>query len=699
MDNLYASLEQRYGLPEGALSAVESVESGGKDNAVSPKGARGRFQFMPATAQAYGVDVSDPVSSAHGAAQYLSDLQKQYGSFKAAIAHYNGGSKAGKAVSMGSEPPAEETKGYLQKVSMKLPAIDPSQVEPSSSVSVSGYEPINPSEVELIEPIKAQEVTKELPANLKNLSNAELFAKGLKASAETTMTGIGQKLDPLAQKLEESFNRIEKATGGTKSGRLMKQLQESFGLPSATEVAENRDAQILAQREANKELLGTTPGMLGNVAGELGQALLLPGGTIGKAALAGGTMGGVQPTLPEESTAFNVGMGAALSGAGQGAVNAVGRIAQPIVKNLSEIGQKSVQILKDAGVPLDAAQATGSKVMQFAKRITSDNPFTGAENQAFSHVQNNAYTKAVSKTMGEDAEHITPEVIQNAKTRLGENYDKLFERNGVRVTRNFSNELSDLKNEAERILPSNEHAVGNIVTDIIEKSKANMGHLEGKQYQAFKRQLDALEKQGGLSAHYAGEIKDKLLEGLSNTVQKFGKEGDIELLKATNKQYGNMKKIEDIALKDAEEGHVSPSLLYNSLTTKGKRNAFYQDDPELAKLAQAGKAILPEKGPNSGTAKRLAAQAAIPTTLAAYDYAKEGDIGKALGVGASAYLAPKALQAALHNPAFARYLEQGVGGTALRNFLQAPSKIGAGKIPLASFESYLQQVQKEKGTK
>ena len=686
MDNLYASLEQRYGLPEGALSAVESVESGGKDNAISSKGAKGRFQFMPSTAEAYGVNTSDPISSAHGAAQYLSDLQKQYGSFKAAIAHYNGGTKAGKAVSMGSEPPAEETKGYLQKVSMKLPAIDPSQVEPLSSVQVSGYEPINASEVEISQPINAKEVSKELPENLKGLSKSELFLKGLKASGETTMTGIGQVLDPLAQQLEKAFPKISKAA-------------EKLGLPSAKEVAANREAEILAQREANKPLLETTPGMLGNVAGELGQAIALPGGTIGKAALTGATMGAAQPTLPEESKEFNIASGAALGGAGQGTVNAIGRIAQPIVKNLSEIGQKSVQVLKDAGVPLDAAQATGSKVMQFAKRITSDNPFTGAENQAFSHVQNNAYTKAISKTMGEDAEHITPEIIQNAKTRLGENYDQLFERNGVRVTRNFSNELFDLKNEAERILPKGEHAVTNIVNDIIDKSKANMGHLEGKQYQAFKRQLDALEKQGGLSAHYAGELKDKLLEGLSNTVQKFGKEGDIALLKTTNKQYGNMKKIEDIALKDAEEGHVSPSLLYNSLTTKNKRNAFYQDDPELAKLAQAGKAILPEKGPNSGTAKRLAAQAAIPTTLAAYDYAKEGDIGKALGVGASAYLIPKALQVGLNNPTFAKYLEKGVGNTALRNFLQAPSKMGAGKIPLASFESYLQQVQKEKGIK
>ena len=684
MDNLYASLEQRYDLPEGALSAIVGAEKSG-DTAISPKGAKGRFQFMPATADAYGVDTSDPISSAKGAAQYLSDLKSQYGSWKAAVAHYNGGTKAAKAVLAGNEPPATETKNYLKNVGSKM-AIDPSQVEPLGSVKVSGYEPINPSEVQISEPIKTEEVTKELPENLKGLSKSELFLKGLKASGETTMTGIGQVLDPLTQQLEKAFPKVSKAA-------------EKLGLPSAKEVAANREAEILAQREVNKPLLETTPGMLGNVAGELGQAIALPGGTIGKAALTGAAMGATQPTLPEESKAFNIASGAALGGAGQGAVNAIGRIAQPIVKNLSEIGQKSVQVLKDAGVPLDAAQATGSKVMQFAKRITSDNPFTGAENQAFSHVQNNAYTKAISKTMGEDAEHITPEIIQNAKTRLGENYDQLFERNGVRITRNFSNELFDLKNEAERILPKGEHAVTNIVNDIIDKSKANMGHLEGKQYQAFKRQLDALEKQGGLSAHYAGELKDKLLEGLSNTVQKFGKEGDIALLKTTNKQYGNMKKIEDIALKDAEEGHVSPSLLYNSLTTKNKRNAFYQDDPELAKLAQAGKAILPEKGPNSGTAKRLAAQAAIPTTLAAYDYAKEGDIGKALGVGASAYLIPKALQVGLNNPTFAKYLEKGVGNTALRNFLQAPSKMGAGKIPLASFESYLQQVQKEKGIK
>ena len=91
MDNLYSSLEQQYDLPSGILSAVRNVESGGNSKTISPKGAKGDFQFMPATAEAYGVDVNDPVSSAHGAARYLSDLVKQYGSVEKAFSSKAGG--------------------------------------------------------------------------------------------------------------------------------------------------------------------------------------------------------------------------------------------------------------------------------------------------------------------------------------------------------------------------------------------------------------------------------------------------------------------------------------------------------------------------------------------------------------------------------------------------------------------------------
>jgi hypothetical protein len=323
--------------------------------------------------------------------------------------------------------------------------------------------------------------------------------------------------------------------------------------------------------------------------------------------------------------------------------------------------------------------------------MLSDNPFTGGGSHAFEEAQNNAYTKAISKTMGEDAERITPEVLQNAKTRLGDNYDSLFNRNGVRVTRSFQKELTELKDASERVMPEGQKGITNIVNDILDKSKVNMGHLEGKQYQAIKQQLAAIEAQGGTAGHYAGELREKLFEGLSNTIEKLGNPKDLELLKLTNRQYGNMKKIEDVAIKSTE-GHVSPSLLFNSLTTKSKRNAFYQDDPVLANLASAGKSVLPEKMPNSGTAARIAGQAAIPTAIAGYELAREGDIGNAAKLGISAYVAPKVLQKALTSQgAVGKYLREGMQNVPLSSLLQAPSKLGLGKLPLAYELQYLQK--------
>jgi len=676
MDNLYASLEKRYMLPEGALSAVESTESGGNDSAISPKGAKGRFQFMPATAEAYGVDTSDKVSSAHGAAKYLSDLQNQYGSFKAALAHYNGGTKAAKAVLAGQEPSAEETRNYLKKVNSKINLKDEDITwdEPKGSVTISAP--------------KDEDITWDKPTeDLSKKSGLELFGKGLKASGKTTMTGIGQVLDPLAQQLEEAFPAVSK-------------FGQKLNMPSAKEAAAGREAEILAQREENKPLLETPAGLAGNITGELGQAVLLPGGTIGKAALTGATMGAVQPTLQDESKAFNVISGAGVGAAGQGIVNALGRVAQPITNQIGEIGANAVKTLRDAGVPLDAAQATGSALLGRVKAALSDNPFTSGAQQEFSGVQKQAFNKAISKTMGEDADKITPAVIASAKENIGKVYDDVASRVNIQVDNTFKNALNQIDDNALHTLEESQYKViKRNLDDVIAKADKNNGYIDAAQYKNLKTRLDTLSGNANSDvANLGRELRDVLNKGLSDSAEFYGNKQDVALLKQANKNWGNMRKIEDIALKNPE-GDISPSLLYNSLTTKSKRNAFYADDPQLAKLAAAGKIVLPEKLPNSGTIARGLAQAAVPAAAGAAYGLYQGDYVDALKGAAFGVAAPKLAQAAINNPKFAAYLEKGIGQNALRNLLQAPSKIGLGKIPLASYESYLQQVQKEKTRK
>ncbi|GHO89941.1 lytic transglycosylase domain-containing protein [Dictyobacter formicarum] len=69
-------------------------ESGFNPAAVSPAGAIGIAQFMPATAAGLGIDPHDPVQSLRAAAHLMSSYIQQYGSESAALAAYNAGPHA-----------------------------------------------------------------------------------------------------------------------------------------------------------------------------------------------------------------------------------------------------------------------------------------------------------------------------------------------------------------------------------------------------------------------------------------------------------------------------------------------------------------------------------------------------------------------------------------------------------------------------
>ena len=115
-DELIITQARKMGLEPALLKAIVHVESSFNTEAVSPKGARGLMQLMPATAERYGVAaVHDPVASLEGGGRYMRDLLSMFDNdLELALAAYNAGENS--VLRYNGIPPYPETQNYVQMV-------------------------------------------------------------------------------------------------------------------------------------------------------------------------------------------------------------------------------------------------------------------------------------------------------------------------------------------------------------------------------------------------------------------------------------------------------------------------------------------------------------------------------------------------------------------------------------------------------
>ena len=107
---------EKYGVSADIVKAVIAIESCYNAQAVSPMGAQGLMQLIPATAERFGVsDSFNTQQNIHGGTRYLSWLMKRYnGDLYKSIAAYNAGE--GAVDKYKGIPPYAETQQYVRKV-------------------------------------------------------------------------------------------------------------------------------------------------------------------------------------------------------------------------------------------------------------------------------------------------------------------------------------------------------------------------------------------------------------------------------------------------------------------------------------------------------------------------------------------------------------------------------------------------------
>ncbi len=110
------------GVESQLVHSVIQAESNYNAAAVSPKGASGLMQLIPATARRFGVaDTFDPEENIEGGVRYLRFLLDYYqGDYPKAIAAYNAGE--GAVDRYHGIPPYAETRNYVYRVARNLEA-------------------------------------------------------------------------------------------------------------------------------------------------------------------------------------------------------------------------------------------------------------------------------------------------------------------------------------------------------------------------------------------------------------------------------------------------------------------------------------------------------------------------------------------------------------------------------------------------
>lgn len=148
--DLIIKAAKQYGIPPRLLSALLKQESSFAEDVItgsrkSVAGALGIAQFMPQTAQAFGINPLDPNQAIPAAAKYIADSYKKFGSWELALAAYNAG--GGAVGQYGGIPPYPETQNYVQRIMSDFSGNEKAYASESSKLPPAPEVPIGTTQV------------------------------------------------------------------------------------------------------------------------------------------------------------------------------------------------------------------------------------------------------------------------------------------------------------------------------------------------------------------------------------------------------------------------------------------------------------------------------------------------------------------------------------------------------------------------
>lgn len=351
---------------------------------------------------------------------------------------------------------------------------------------------------------------------------------------------------------------------------------------------------------------------VGNVVGNV--AMLAPTAFIPGANTVTGaaTIGAVTNALITPGDLKERAKAAALGGAG-GAVGA--KLSSAMQRAPVAVVNPNVRTLAAEGINLTPGQNAGGMLKAFEDKATST-PILG-------DIINNArkrgiedFNKAAIKRAtlpGMNVEGVGNGAVQDLRQGLGAAYDDVLSRsNANALDPDYINQMAQLRQMVASLPEREQKAFDAILAREIEGRMAPNGMINAENLQAVKSGMgDQISNFANSTDGYQRQLGQALKQADANFRDLIARANpqNADDLRAIDAAYANFKRIQRAASGvGAEDGVFTPAQLHNAARaldrTKDKR-AFSEGAALLQDLTAAGKAVMPSKIPDSGTAGRL----------------------------------------------------------------------------------------------
>lgn len=374
--------------------------------------------------------------------------------------------------------------------------------------------------------------------------------------------------------LPESVNR-RLAQFGSGVADLVQGGKQRLGMADEGDTAFKRSAD----KQLNNDFAGKALAFAGKTAP--GFAIPFVGSAPILSGIAGGAIyGALEPTGKGESAAFNTALGGVLGGALPAAVSGFRALSKPA----DGLAAKAINEYK---IPLNVSDISTSKSVKAAKSILDSLPVTGSVGAAQSEAKQAAFNSAVGKTIGVNAEKLTPDVMNKAKIDIGNELNRVWNNNTLKIDGPFVQKLQDIGARAESLNPEQQARIGKQIQNLLAKVDKN-GEIPGSFANNWQSEMRLLaEGEKGLEQSILSDLRQTAIQTFNRSVSG----ADATALSAARTKYGAWKTLAPLMNK-AEggvagrvSGDVPAALLPGAAVTQYGNRLSQSPFKDLAPIA------------------------------------------------------------------------------------------------------------------